>query len=98
MASSFPERLDWFEMTDDDLLLAAFEEGNPPTGSQSENEGDQETIEVSITSEVTEMPFGKVKTGPFLEIFWRKTGADCVDEEEEMNFPNGITYKVKLCE
>ena len=95
--SSFPERLDWFEMTDDDLLLASFEEGDPPTRG-GEVERDQETIEVSVSSDVTEMPFGRVKTGPFLELFWRKTGADCVDEEEEMNFPNGKTYKVRLCE
>lgn len=98
MASSFPSRLDWSEMTDDNLLLAAFEEGDPPIEERSENEGVQETIEVSISSEVTEMPFGRVKTEPFLELFWRKTGADCVDEEEEMKFPNGITYKIRLCE
>ena len=84
-------------MTDDDLLLAAFEEGDPPT-RDGEVERDQEIIEVSISSEVTEMPFGRVKTGPFLELFWRKTGAECVDEEEEMNFPNGITYTIRLCE
>ncbi len=99
MASSFPEeRLDWFEMTDDDLLLAAFEEGIPPESDVEEVERDQETIEVSVSSDVTDMPFGRVKTGPFLELFWRKTGADCVDEEEEMDFPNGRTYKVRLCE
>ena len=101
MASSFPSRLDWFEMTEDQLLLAAFEEGVPPSEDQTETkevEGVEETIEVSMSSEIMEMPFGRVKTEPFLELFWRKTGADCVDEEEEMKFPNGITYKIRLCE
>jgi len=85
-------------MTDEDLLIAAFGEGVPPSEGQTENEGVEETIEVSVSSEITEMPFGRVKTEPFLELFWRKTGADCVDEEEEMKFPNGIKYKIRLCE
>ena len=101
MASSFPSRLDCFEMTEDQLLLAAFEEGVPPSEDQTETkevEGVEETIEVSMSSEIMEMPFGRVNTEPFLELFWRKTGADCVNEEEEMKFPNGITYKIRLCE
>ena len=94
-------RLDWFEMTEDQLRLAAFGEGVPPSEGQTETkevERVEETIEVSVSSEIIEMPFGRVKTEPFLELFWRKTGADCVDEEEEMKFPNGITYKIRLCE
>ena len=101
MAGSIPERLDFLYMTEGQLLLAAFGEGVPPSQGQTETkevEGVKETIEVSMSSEIIEMPFGRVKTEPFLELFWRKTGADCEHEEEEMEFPNGITYKIRLCE
>ena len=33
---------------------------------------------------------------PFIELFWRKTGADCDGEEDEMEFPNGKVYTVVL--
>jgi hypothetical protein len=35
-------------------------------------------------------------TAPFLELFWRKTGADCDGEEEYMVFPDGKTYHITL--
>ena len=56
----------------------------------------QRVITISLDSENTQMPFGSVKTGPFLELFWRKTGADCDGEEEWMNLPDGNTYLICL--
>ena len=89
----------WPSMTEAELITEAFKEGTPPgPGSTNENDSEIRQISVSLSSEKIETHFGLVETEPFLELFWRKTGADCVDEEEEMTFPNGITYRVKLCD
>jgi len=87
----------WSSMTEEELIHEAFREGIPP-GGKDENDREIRQISVSLSSEKIETHFGLVETGPFLELFWRKTGADCVDEEEEMTFPNGNTYRVKLCD
>lgn len=84
------------EMTEDELRSLAFGEGIPP-GSQSPESSDiAQPIVVSISSEDFQTPFGRVKTLPFLELFWRMTGADCPDEEEVFEFPYGKTYGIKL--
>jgi hypothetical protein len=84
------------EMTVDELRSLAFEEGIPPDLESSDTHDISQTIVVSISSEDFQTPFGRVKTLPFLELFWRMTGADCPDEEEEMIFPDGKTYGIKL--
>ena len=84
------------EMTDDELRCLAFEEGIPPALGDSDSSEISQPIVVSISSEDFQTPFGMVKTIPFLELFWRMTGADCPDEEEEMIFPDGKTYGIKL--
>ena len=81
------------EMTEDELRSLAFEEGIPP-GSESSDIS--QPIVVSISSEDFQTPFGMVKTLPFLELFWRMTGADCPEEEEKIEFPDGKTYEIKL--
>ena len=81
------------EMTEDELRSLAFVEGIPP-GSESSDIA--QPIVVSISSEDFQTPFGRVKTLPFLELFWRMTGADCPDEEEVFEFPDGKTYGIKL--
>lgn len=83
----------YHEMTDDELKIMAFGEGIPPGSDSPEIE---QSIIVSISSDKFHMPFGIVQTLPFLELFWRNTGADCPDEEEEMKFPDGKTYKIKI--
>ena len=87
----------WAEMTDEELATAAYGEGIPPESLKDEEES-RETmvITVSMDSETTQMPFGTVNTGPFLELFWRKTGADCDGEEEFMKLPDGNTYLISL--
>ena len=85
---------DWSKMTDEELYVDAFGEGVPP--STEENEDGTRVITISMDSENTQMPFGSVKTGPFLELFWRKTGADCDGEEERMELPDGNTYLICL--
>ena len=84
---------DYSEMTEDELRGLAFEEGIPP-GSESSDVS--QPIVVSISSEDFHTPFGRVKTLPFLELIWRKTGADCAEEEEKIEFPDGKTYDIKL--
>jgi len=84
------------EMTEDELRSLAFEEGIPPALGDSDSSEISQHIVVSISSEDFQTPFGRVKTLPFLELFWRMTGADCPDEEEEMIFPDGKTYEIKL--
>jgi hypothetical protein len=84
------------EMTDDELRSLAFVEGIPPGSDSPEIRDIAQPIVVSISSEDFQTPFGRVKTIPFLELFWRMTGADCPDEEEEMIFPDGKTYEIKL--
>lgn len=81
------------DMTDEELRIIAFGEGIPPGSDSSEI---SQPIMVSISSEEFHMPFGRVKTLPFLELFWRNTGADCPDEEEIMKFPDGKKYKIKI--
>jgi len=89
--------VNWHTMDDDDLKLAAFGEGTPPSSenTQSSLEGNQ-TIAVYKDCEKTQTPFGMMETAPFLELLWRKTGADCDGEEEDMVFPDGKTYHVTL--
>jgi len=89
----------WVEMTDEELAIAAYGEGIPPESLKDEEEGGETIIiTVSMDSETTQMPFGTVNTGPFLELFWRKTGADCDGEEELMQLPDGNTYLISLAE
>jgi len=87
----------WAEMTDEELAIAAFGEGIPPETLKDEG-SEPAVIVVSMSSENTTMPFGKVNTEPFLELFWRKTGADCDGEEEFMQLPDGYTYLILLSE
>ena len=90
----------WAEMTDEELAIVAYGEGIPPESPKDE-EGDRTrplVITISMDSETTQMPFGTVNTGPFLELFWRKTGADCDGEEEFMRLPDGHTYLISLAE
>ena len=91
--TSDDEEEDWSTATGDELAVAVFGEGIP--GPDSGNGG---RITVFMDEEKTQMPFGMVKTAPFLELLWRNTGADCAGEEEEMEFPGGSRYKVLLCE
>jgi len=88
----------WAKMTDEELAIAAYGEGIPPEPLKDEEEDRTRplVITVSMDSETTQMPFGTVNTGPFLELFWRKTGADCDGEEEFMLLPDGHTYLISL--
>ena len=85
---------DWSTMTDEELYVEAFGEGVPPVGDTEDER--HMVITISLDSENTQMPFGSVKTEPFLELFWRKTGADCDGEEEWMELPDGYTYLICL--
>ena len=88
----------WAEMTDEELAIAAYGEGIPPESPKDE-EGDRTrplVITISMDSETTQMPFGTVNTGPFLELFRRKTDADGDGEEEFMLLPDGYTYLISL--
>lgn len=87
----------WQEMTDEELTIAAFGEGIPPEILKDEDLKPA-VIVVSMSSENTTMPFGIVKNKPFLELFWRKTGADCDGEQEYMKLPDGYTYLILLRE
>lgn len=87
----------WHEMTDEELTIAAFGEGIPPETHEDEDPKPA-VIVVSMSSENTTMPFGIVKNKPFLELFWRKTGADCDGEQEYMKLPDGYTYLIILSE
>lgn len=84
------------EMTEDELRSLAFEEGIAPGSESSEIHDIAQPIVVSISSEDFQTPFGRVQTLPFLELFWRMTGADCPDEQEKIEFPDGKTYEIKL--
>tara|TARA_Y100000389_G_C17414392_1_gene492822 strand:- start:183 stop:461 length:279 start_codon:yes stop_codon:yes gene_type:complete len=84
-------------MDDDALKLAAFGEGIPPSSDNIPSSvEDTDTIAVYKDREKTQTPFGMIDTAPFLELIWRKTGADCDGEEEDMMFPDGKTYHVTL--
>lgn len=85
---------DWSKMTDEELSTDAFFEGIPHEPLMDEVR--PMVITISMDSETTQMPFGLVKTAPFLELFWRKTGADCDGEEEWMKLPDGYTYLISL--
>ena len=80
------------DMNDEELISAAFIEG-VPGGEEKDSTG---PIAVYMDEEEFQAPIGRVKTEPFIELFWRKTGADCGGEEEEMEFPNGKIYTVVL--
>jgi len=85
---------DWSTATGDELDVAVFGEGIlalPLLYAPGR-------ITVYMDEEKTQMPFGMVKTAPFLELLWRNTGADCAGEEEEMEFPGGSRYTILLCE
>jgi hypothetical protein len=89
----------WAEMTDEELAIVAYGEGIPPVSLKDEDEGGETiVITVSMDSETTQMPFGTVRNAPFLELFWRKTGADCDGEEEFVLLPDGHTYLISLTE
>ena len=80
---------------DEDLKTMAFGEGIPPSSVDTPSEEIQ-TITVYKDSEKIQSPFGMIETVPFLELLWRKTGADCDGEEEDMVFPDGKTYHIIL--
>lgn len=88
------QRKDWSQMTDDELSIAAFGEGIPPESITDEER--IKVITISMDSDNTQMPFGIVKNGPFLELLWRKTGADCDGEEALVQLPDGYTYLICL--
>ena len=85
--------MDCSQMTDEELSIAAFGEGIPPS---SNTEQIIRVITISMDSEKTNMPFGIVNNEPFLELFWRKTGSDCDGEEAWMKLPDGYTYLISL--
>lgn len=86
---------DWSIMTNDELTIAAF--GNM---ERSMSNTDVVNIPIIITiymdSKNIQMPFGIVKTDPFLELLWRKTGVDCDGEEGSIQLPDGNTYLIRL--
>ena len=83
--------MDWSTVTYDILMLSTFTEGIP----EEEMYTTKESIVVHLSSDKTKMPFGNVDTAPFLELLWRKTGADCSGEEEDLILPFG-TYRIFL--
>jgi hypothetical protein len=85
----------YFLMCEADLRVAVFEEGVPPGGKSVEDDI-VSRVTVYMDEEKTEMPFGVIENEPFLELFWRETGADCDGEEEEMEMPDGETYLIAL--
>ena len=91
------EQIPFSEMSLSELEMACFREGVPPSPLETDVE-ERCSIVVYMDEEKTEMPFGVIETLPFLEIFWRKTGADCDGEEEEMDFPDGKTHIITLRE
>ena len=86
---------DWSKMTDEELAITAFVEGIPPQVRDTEDQRPM-VITISMDSENTQMPFGLVKTAPFLEIFRRKTGTYCDGAEAWMKLPDGYTYLISL--
>lgn len=86
------------EMTDDELRSLAFVEGIPPGSESSDIHDIAQPIVVSIGSENFQTPFGRVKTLPFIELFWRMTWPHTSSEAEEevFEFPDGKTYKIKF--
>jgi len=82
-------------MADEDLKIMAFREGIPPTSNDTLSEEIQ-TITIYKDTDKIQSPLGTIETGPFLELLWRQTGADCGGEEEDMVFPDGKTYHIIL--
>lgn len=91
-------KTDYFLMCEADLRVAIFGEGIPPEGENSLDRYIVSQVTVYMDEEKTQMPFGMIENVPFLELFWRKTGADCDGEEEAMEFPDGKTYLITLRE
>ena len=85
-------------MCEADLRIAVFGEGIPPEGEKSHGEDIVSQMTVYMDEEKTQMPFGMIENKPFLELFWRVTGADCDGETEEMKFPDGKNYLITLKE
>lgn len=85
-------------MTDEDLKMMAFREGIPPTSVKETHSSveDNQTITIYKDTDKIQSPLGTIETGPFLELLWRQTGADCGGEEEDMVFPDGKTYHIIL--
>lgn len=85
------------DMSDTDLRISAFGEGVPPE-RDSVSETGIGSLTVYMDEEKTDMPFGMIENEPFLELFWRKTGADCDGEKEAIELPDGKTYMITLRE
>ena len=86
------QKKDWSDATDEELMVHTFGYG------ASRIKGHHtETIVVKLSEEKTQMPFGFVENAPLLELLWRKTGADCPEEEADLEFPHG-TYHILLQE
>ena len=78
------DTMNYSTMCEDDLRMAVFGEGIPPEGENSQDGDIVSQVTVYMDEEKTQMPFGVIENEPFLELFWRETGADCDGEEEEM--------------
>ena len=89
---------DYAQMCDADLRVAVFGEEISDDRSDSCGGDIAGKVTVYMDEEKTQMPFGMIENEPFLELFWRETGADCDGEEEEMDFPDGKTYLITLKE
>ena len=87
----------YFLMCEADLRVAVFGEGIPPEGENSKVEDTVSKVTVYMDEKKTEMPFGVIENEPFLELFWRKTGADCAGEEADLELSSG-TYHILLQE
>lgn len=83
------------DLEDHDLEILVYGDKSEQPDQASDT---RETIVVYMDEEEFQTPFGIIKTPPFLELFWRKTGADCDGEEEEMEFPGSGKYLIRLCD
>ena len=83
---------DWAKATDEELMVHTF-----GYGESRMNGALSKTIVVKLDDEKTMLPFGLVDTAPLLELIWRKTGADCPEEEADLELPSG-TYHILLQE
>ena len=83
---------DWAKATDEELMVHTF-----GYGESRMNGALSKTIVVKLDDEKTMLPFGLVETAPLLELIWRKTGADCPEEEADLELPSG-TYHILLQE
>lgn len=82
------QKKDWKKATDEELeevsasgriAIARWPGGVRPS----------KTIIVNLSEEKTQMQFGFIDNAPLLELLWRKTGADCPGEEEDLELPDG---------